>query len=176
MAKSMLVLAVPHQLQGQEFGGYVKDSSYSKLVRNFIRDGVDFVFEEAAGRDSIAKGLANSLLGPGHYLDFDPPPDQRAQYGIAAKTSGGGPIDPFQTPEPGAPPDTFEYAIVEEQAKREELWTQRVMNQPFTKGLTICGLCHGLSVAFRFKSAGVEVADSYIYIPYHKVCSRPHVV
>ena len=176
MTKSMFVLAVPHQLQGAGFGGYAKDSSYSMLVKKFIRDGVDFVFEEAAGRDSIAKGLANSLLGPGHYLDFDPPPDQRAQYGIAAKTGGGAPIDLFQTPEPGMPPDTFEFAIIEEQEKREKLWTQRVTDQQFTKGLTICGLCHGLSVALRFKSAGVVVAESYSYIPYHKVCSRAHAV
>jgi hypothetical protein len=82
--QSMLVLAVPHQLQGQKFQSYVQDNSYSILVKNFVNQ-VDFGFEEAAGRGpSIAEELVNKMSGPGRYLDFDPPSDERLKFGIAA--------------------------------------------------------------------------------------------
>ncbi|HEV2341505.1 MAG TPA: hypothetical protein VGS15_06895 [Candidatus Acidoferrales bacterium] len=168
MSQSIVVLAVPHQLQGPGFLGYVDDPSYARLVEDLIADGVDFVFEEAAGRGpSTAKNLAILLLGPGRYLDVDPPPHERHKYGIG-NTGGGDWINP------GVSSDYYESAIVEENGKREKLWTQRVQDQTFKSGLAICGICHGLSFAFRLVSAGIDVEKSYSYTPFNKLCTRPH--
>jgi hypothetical protein len=125
MTKSALVLGVPHQLQGPNFMGYVDDPSYGVLLEDLIHDGVDFVFEEATGRGpSTAEKLTQSILGPGHYLDVDPALNERAKYGIAKVTGGGGPIDPCHSI------DVHESALVEEQGKREKLWIERIQMQP----------------------------------------------
>lgn len=169
MTRSAVVLAVPHQLQGPAFGGYVDDPSYSLLLENVTRDGVDFVFEEASGRTpSTAEQVAVSRLGEDHYLDVDPSVDERPKYGIAKVTGGGGPIDPFRSK------DIYESALLDEQRKREDLWVQRVVAQPFKKALIIVGLAHGLSLGFRLASAGIEVRDVFLYIPHEKVCRKPH--
>jgi hypothetical protein len=108
MKKLAMVLAVPHQLQGLGFRGYVEDPSYPKLLKQFVREDVDFVFEEATGRGpTIAEGLTESLLGAGHYMDVDPPPTERKTLGIA--TAGGG-----EWIEPGYTTDYYEWAITEE--------------------------------------------------------------
>jgi hypothetical protein len=168
MTKSVAVLAVPHQLQNPKTLGYIKDPSYSNLIKSFINKGVDFVFEEASGLGpTTAQSLAESLLGQGHYMDIDPAPSDRAQYGIAKITGGRRYFDPsgFASDRP----DSYEFANVEEQKKREELWSKRIADQPFEKGLAICGVCHGLSLAFNLQKAGVSVSDAGSYIPYHKM-------
>lgn len=168
MTKSVVVLAVPHQLQNPKTYGHISDPSYSNLIEVFINKGVDFVFEEASGLGpTIAQSLAESLLGVGHYMDIDPAPSDRAEYGIARITGGRRSFDPseFESDQP----DSYEFAIVEEQKKREELWSKRVADEPFEKGLAICGVCHGLSLAFHLQKAGVSVVDACSYIPYHKM-------
>jgi hypothetical protein len=146
MKKSVMVLAVPHQLQGTGFQGYVEDESYSDLVGQLIRKNVDSVFEEAAGRGpTIAQGLAQFVLGAGHYLDVDPPPAERPRLGIG--TAGGG-----DRLAPGESADFYEWAIIEENKKREELWKQKIEAQSFVMGLMICGIGHCLSFAFRLSS------------------------
>jgi hypothetical protein len=147
MSKSAVVLGVPHPLQGPEFRGC---------------SGLG---------PSIAEGHADSLLGKGHYLDIDPPPSDRDKHAVAKVTSGWVPIDSWQT---SVHADGYEWSIVDEQRKREELWLQRVQSQPFKKGLVICGTSHGLSFAFRLLSAGIGVDQAYSYLPHHKLCSRPH--
>jgi len=174
MSKSVVVLAVPHPLQGPGFTGYIDDPAYSRLIEGLIKRA-DFVFEEAGGRKpSTAETLAESLLGTGHYLDIDPPPGERHKYGIAKETGGWYPFDPFQSAAPDIPADGCEWSIVEEHRKREELWLKRVQAQPFSKGLAICGLAHGLSFAFRLSSAGISVDETQSYIPHHKLCTRSH--
>jgi hypothetical protein len=174
MSKSVVVLAVPHQLQGKRFGGYIDVPSYSRLVKGLIRNRVDFVFEEAGGlRPSIAEDLAQAELGPGHYMDVDPPPSERPKLGIEAVTGGFSPNDPFETPEPGVPADGCDWSIVEEQVKREKVWRERIEAQPFTKGLMVCGLAHSLSFAFGLLSAGMSV-ENYNYAPFSKLCTRTH--
>lgn len=169
MSKAALILGVPHQLQGPSFRGYIDDPSYGILLQDLIQHGVDFVFEEATGRrPSTAEKLTESVLGAGHHLDVDPPVNERAKYGIAKITGGGGPIDPSR------PIDVYESALVEEQRKREELWLQRIQTQPFSKALIVVGLAHALSIAFRLVSAGVGIPEVRHYVPYHKFCTRPH--
>jgi len=168
MNKHIQVIAVPHQLQGPKFHGHVNDPSYSTLVEAFMRNGVDFVFEEAAGRGpSIAQQLADSVLNPGHYLDIDPPRNERQKYGLAESSGGGCLIDPVNST------DSYEYSDVDEQRKREELWQKRIQMQNFQKGMVICGIAHTLSVAFRLQTNGVKV-EVYTYIPYGKLCARKH--
>lgn len=167
--RSALVLAVPHPLQGPKFAGHIPDPSYGQFVKGLILDGPDFVFEEASGKSpSIAEGISVRHLGVDHYLDFDPPENERAKYGIAAKTGGGGPIDPCNSP------DCYESSIIDEQRKREELWLQRVQQQSFKNALVIVGVLHGLSFSFRLRDAGIAISEALAYIPYAKFCRRPH--
>jgi hypothetical protein len=155
MTKSVVVLAVPHQVQGPGFQSYISNSSYSSSVSDLIKRGqIDFIFEEAGGRaPSIAKDLAESLLGPGHYLDVDPSPNEREKYGIVKRAA----------PKPLS--INCESAIVKEQDEREQEWKRRIETNSFKKGLLICGLCHNLSIAFRLLSAGIMVERTYSYIP-----------
>jgi hypothetical protein len=132
--------------------------------------GVNFVFEEATGRGpSIAEELVGSSHRRVQYLDFDPTPDERPMHGIAKVVGGGWPIDPCNSL------DACETSTVEEQRKREELWLERVLSNPFDKALVIVGLAHGLSFAFRLTSNGISVTESQNYIPYSKLCTRAHV-
>src|ERR1700732_1567203 len=87
--KSVVVLAIPHQLQNPRLYGHISDSSYSNLITVFINGGVDFVFEEAGGLGpTTAQSIAEALLGVDHYMDVDPFPNERAKYGIAEITGG----------------------------------------------------------------------------------------
>jgi hypothetical protein len=166
--KSAIVLAVPHQLQGPGFAAFINDPAYRELVGGLIR-GVDFVFEEAAGRGpSIAEELAKSLLEPGRYLDIDPPKDQRTKHGLAEATGGTEPIDVFRLP------DTYRWELVDEHRKREELWLQRILDKSFSRGLVICGTAHGLSFAFRLGCAGIGAPQVCDYTPHDKLCRRTH--
>jgi hypothetical protein len=167
--KSVLVLAVPHELQGPGFRGYVKDPSYETFVEDFLWSGYDFVFEEAAGRQpSIARDLAVKRLGVAAYLDFDPPPAERPKFGIPAICSGGGPIDPAHST------DFYESCIVGAQRLREEHWVGQIQARPFTKAVAICGVAHALSLAFRLETLGLSESEARIYLPYSKLCKRQH--
>jgi hypothetical protein len=156
IVKSVVVLSVPHQLQGPGFQGYLESQSYSRLVTDLINRGkIDFVFEEAGGRaPSTAKDLAESLLGPGHYLDVDPAPAERGKCGIVKRTS----------PKPLVI-ENCENAHIDEQKEREEEWTKRIETSSFRNGLLICESCHNLSIAFRLSSVGINVARAYSYLP-----------
>lgn len=166
MSRSVLLLAVPHELQGPQFRGFVEDQSYTILVKRFTR-GVDIVFEEAGGYGpSIAEEVAKSILDPGHYWDIDPPRNERHKFGIA-ETQDGCPIDPCNST------DTYSCVYIDEHRKREELWLQRIQEQHFEKGFLICGIAHSLSFGFRLLNAGVSV-DVFHYLPYNKLCTKPH--
>jgi hypothetical protein len=168
MSQSVQLIAVPHQLQGSGFQGYVQDPSYSAWVKSFMLAGVDFVFEEASGRGpSIAEQLARSILKPDCYLDIDPPANERPKYGLATVSATGGAVDPCNST------DVYESPYVDEQRKREELWLKRIQSAKFEKGLLICGLAHSLSVAFRLQNIGMSVKVS-TYIPHGKLCTRRH--
>lgn len=167
MSQLVRLLAVPHQIQGRGFRGYIEDPSYLQLVRDLIRDDVDFVFEEAAGHSpSIAEELTHSLLGPSHYADMDPSRSTRLKLGIA-ETLSGLPIDPFNSN------DMYTCHSIIEHEKREKLWLQKIGMQPFKRGLVICGLAHILSFAFRLQNSKVDV-EVYDYLPYNKLCTRSH--
>ena len=163
MNKSVLVLAVPHQLQGLKFPCHVDDPSYRMLVSGFLRSA-DFVFEEAAGcGPSIAEELALSALGVGHYLDIDPARDDRHKYGIAADTEEWLPINPSGSRE------MYSHLIIGDQGKREELWLHKIRERYFQQGLVICAVGHGLSFAFRLRSAGFRDVQLCSYVPYEKL-------
>jgi hypothetical protein len=175
MAKSMIVLSVPHQLQGPNFPQFVDDPTYREVIEHKIENGVDFVFEEASGLGpTTAENIAASVLGPGHYLNVDPTPAERVQLsiGTAGGTTGIG--DVGEAIMSGFSPDALEWTVVSEQRKREEIWLKRIRAQAFETGLLICGAAHNLSLAFRLMSVEINVVKTYSYIPYHKVCNRPH--
>lgn len=174
--KSIIVLGVTHQLQFPKFVmTHVPDPTYSLIVEHKIRKGVDFVFEEASGRGpSVAENIANSILGPGHYLDIDPTPTERPKYGIG-EVSGCHVIGSREEAiVSDCPPDTLQWTAVAEQEKREIIWLKRIQAQPFKKALAICGSGHNLSLAFRLRSAEINVVRTYIYVPCHKLCTRSH--
>ena len=163
MDKSVLVLGVPHQLQGPHFENHVDDPSYRVLAESLIRN-VDFVFEEAAGQGpSIAENLVNSIRGLDHYLDVDPSGDDRPKYGIGTIAQQNAYIDPKNSE------DMYSRLLIDEQTKREELWQSKINNQEFRKALMICGIGHGLSFAFRLIDAGFIDVECYSYIPFEKI-------
>lgn len=158
------VLAVPHQLQGPGFQKFVDDPSYRTLLEDLISE-VDFVFEEAAGHSpSVADDVAEKILGKGRYMDIDPPVEERPNYGLAGISQDWTPIDPCNSS------DVYYTLNIEEQRKREELWVRRMQDQPFKRGLMICGTAHGLSVSFRLASVGFTVC-LHSYLPFNKLCS-----
>jgi hypothetical protein len=164
MTRSAFVLGVAHQLQGPKFGGFVDDASFRWIAESNIT-GSDMVFEEASGRGpSIAEHFANKILGVGHYVDVDPPANERARHGIPDGSSGGSVIDPMRSPD-----DYYEWVSVDAQKVREELWLRRITESYFQKAFVIVGVAHSLSVAFRLSSVGVRVEKSWVYTPHHKL-------
>lgn len=163
LAKTVMVFAVPHQLQGEKFPGFVPDRSYGQLIDGSIERGTDFIFEEASGLGpTVAEDLARSHLRSSRYMDIDPPRAERKNYGIAEETGEGFPIDPYSSS------DMYYRLFVDAHQKREELWLDRIQKQTFDRGLLICGLAHNLSFAFRLLSVGIN-AEAYNYIPYGKL-------
>lgn len=151
------VLAVPHQLQGKGFAGYFEDPHYEDWLEHQIRGEVDCIFEEASGRSpSTARELADKYLK--RYRDIDPTPEERKKYSIGPTGDGVG-IAPAHSR------SLIEWAFPEPNARREEIWVERVKQGNFQKGLAICGLCHGLSFAFRLIDAGIRVEETYSYVP-----------
>ena len=153
MSRLVTVLSTQHELQGEKFIGYVNDPSYEQLLKNLIdAEKLDFIFEEASGKTpTITEKLALTELGPNHYLEVDPTRAQRESLGISATTN-----EPLMI---GTPPNAAfaNWQFLEEHAKREEFWIQRMIAREFKKALMICGLAHGLSLAFRLQSAGLTV-------------------
>jgi hypothetical protein len=78
---------------------------------------------------------------------------------VLSKLAGRAPVDEFARVTPGSIGDTHEFSIVSEPEKREAYWVRMITAQDFTSGLVICGLCHGLTLAFRLESAGITVAN-----------------
>jgi hypothetical protein len=156
MTRCVVLLATLHEFQGPGFQGYVEDSFYEDTVESCIRTGrIDFVFEEAAGRSpSIAEDHANSLLGPGHYLDVD----RRDEPSLH---SGPRPICGLTA------------VSVGQCRKREGVWFERMNGEDFKKALLICGVGHSLSFAFRLQDAGFNV-ELCQHLPYERLCKREH--
>jgi hypothetical protein len=121
---------------------------------------------------TTAEGLASSRLGAGHYQDVDPHRDKRSEYGLSADTGSNWPIDPCDA---SRVLDVATWEFVDEHAKRERFWLQRLKRQNFTNGLFVCGYLHTLSFPFAARSEGFDVKALY-YMPHHKLCTRRHVV
>lgn len=114
--KMVTVLAVPHQLQGKGFAGYVKEPHYEHWLGSQLKDGVDIIFEEAAGRSpSTARELADKYMK--RYCDIDPTPEERKKYSIGQTGDGAG-IAPAHSR------DVIEWAFPEENIKRERVWLE----------------------------------------------------
>jgi|SRR6185437_10422361 len=140
-SQGMIVVAVPHKVQGPQFGGYTENTKYAELLKQLLFD-VDFIFEEASGRGpSIAKNLTAEGWAKGHYLDVDPPSDQRSHYGLSTTS-----FNPCHTTA------WWSCQLIEEHKNREKLWLKQIKEQAFQRGLMICGLLHGLSFAFRLEA------------------------
>jgi hypothetical protein len=152
--KLVIILGVNHELQGAEKRDRnVDDPFYAMLLKQLIgEEGLDFFFEEATGLGpTIAENLSLVTWGQNHYLDVDPPRDERERFGIPTNSN-----EPFMI---GSPPEAAfaNWLFHEMHAKREELWVQRVREQEFKKALMICGHSHTFSVAFRLIAASFEV-------------------
>jgi hypothetical protein len=154
MSRLVIVLSTQHELQGaKKRVGNVEDPMYAELLEQLVvTEGLDFIFEEATELGpTTAENVSINSIGPNHYLDVDPPKSQRQKLGIPPDTN-----KPYLI---GSPPDVAfaDWQFQEVHAKREELWVQRMMEREFEKALMICGLGHGLSLAFRLQSAGFTV-------------------
>lgn len=170
VARSISVLGISHRLQGArkaEHIQHIDDPSYQRyLEKQLLSEQFDFVFEEATEfGPTIAEKLAAEILGKDHYLDVDPHPKNRTRLGIPDLGNDYTPINPY---EPKSK-DFVQHEHLEGQAKREQLWVERVQGQSFTSALFICGYLHTLSLSFRLNSDGVSVAQASVYMPFHKL-------
>jgi hypothetical protein len=173
VAKFLIVFGTAHRVQGaKRYEHNVDDPTYGEFVEGLMdRYGVDFLFEEASGcGPTTAEELALERLGAGHYLDVDPHPDKRSQHGLSAYIGTNWPIDPC---DPTRTLDVATWEFIEEQAKRERFWLERLKGQNFANGLFVCGYLHTLSFAFIARSEGFDVKALY-YMPHHKLCTKNH--
>ena len=150
MIPRVTVLGTLHVLQGAEKRlGNVHDPMYVELLNKLMTsEQVDFIFEEASGLGpTTAEKLALEKLAFGHYVDIDPARGDRAAFGLPAGSSEPNMI--------GTPPTVAfaNWQLLDAQAKREELWLQRIQQHRFESALVICGLSHLLSFAFRLQAA-----------------------
>jgi hypothetical protein len=172
--RTVTIFGTIHQIQGAEAARTpnIDDQKYITLVDGFL-EGKDFVFEEASGLGPTkAEHLVTERLGAGHYRDIDPPIDPQSgtrwPYGIGV-TGSSFPLEPCTILT-----DFYRVEFVEEQLKRESLWLARILETSFTNGLFICGELHVLSMAFRLQADKCKV-EAWTYVPYLKLCPRPHV-
>ena len=173
MSRSVLLLATHHRFQGPHFPDFVEDKSYGILVEKCISvRRIDFVFEEAGKRGpSSAEEFANSLIGPGHYLNIDHPRNALRKYGIREdiETTTGHWID-----ERDKSVGKYDCQDIDAHRSREVRWLQGIEAQQFETGLVICGVAHSLSFAFRLQKVGF-IVELCSYLPDDKLCARPHV-
>lgn len=171
MTRSVTVLGTVHQIQGAENSPRkntnIEDPFYLKLVDQLLQ-GRDFAFEEASeyGPTKL-KRRVEQLLGIGHYLDIDPHPDKREALGIGitGRSILVNPVGQFS--------DSYWEEFEGEHFKREEHWMKEITSRNFEESLLVCGYLHTLSMARRLRSAGFDV-ESWTYVPYSKLCPRPH--
>jgi hypothetical protein len=163
----LLVLGVPHQVQGEKFQGSIDDQCYRDTIEQLIAvHRFDFIFEEAAGyTPSHAELFLNSSSEPIGYLDVDPPRSERAQNDLSTDTGEDMMVDLWQTP-----PCIARIENVTSHAAREEFWLARICEKKFRSALMICGHAHCLSFAFRLRAARYEVEKCLHYLPYDKLC------
>jgi hypothetical protein len=163
------ILGTSHDIQvkGRKFS--IDDRAYPKVIDLLLFDK-DFVFEEATGfGPTIAETKMTEKMGPGHYLDIDPALRDRAKHGIGDTSGPSAVIDHM------VPSDGWLYGEnVSEQAKREEVWLQRIRERQFHRAVLVCGYLHLLSMAFRLHLAGFRV-EAYYYMPYDKLCRKAHM-
>jgi hypothetical protein len=158
MTPRVTVLATLHAIQGAEKRhGNMRDPMYLELLNKLmVSEGVDFIFEEASGLGpTIAERLVLEKFGFNHYMDIDPARSDRAEYGIHGSSH-----EPIMI---GAPPKVVfaNWAVLDVQAKREELWMKQIQQRKFESALVICGLVHVLSFAFRLQTANFSVQALY---------------
>ena len=170
MSRHVLLFATFHQFQGPKFPGYIQDEPYRILIEKCISvRRIDFVFEEAGKRGpSIAEECANSLLGPGHYLNMDHTRNALRKFGIAedVETETGHWID-----ESDKSIGTYDCQNIDAHERRELRWLRGMEAGQFEKGMVICGVGHSLSFAFRLQGKGFSV-ELLSYLPYEKLCKR----
>lgn len=161
--KWIVILGTSHRVQGSPmFPNSVDDPEYPQKLKLIISEkSIDFVFEEASGCGTTTAARLVGSGGPIRYLDVDPHPSVAHEFGIVTAAGNAFPVNISKT------------ELVEEQVKREELWVKRIVETDFRNGLLICGYLHTLSMAFRFKNAGLGVTYDY-YIPHEQLCSKPH--
>jgi len=170
MCAQITVLGTCHNVQGAErwHGRKLDDTQYRVVLERLV-DESDFVFEEATGLGpTTAERLSAPRLGAGHYLDLDPPLDQRFAFGLAERTGDQSPIDPC---DPNT--DFCNSELVDPHARRENLWLHTIEEKTFDNGLLVCGFLHTLSMSFRLQSVGYTVR-AFHYMPWNKFCQRRH--
>jgi hypothetical protein len=157
MNRLVVVLGTTHELQnGENNPRRIDDPQYGELLDLLIaEDEIDFIFEESGGLGPTTSQKLSLKWGPNHYLDVDPPRDERTKFGIPENTNEhiflGSPV--------ATPPTavTADRVFHEAHARREEHWLRQIMKQDFKKALMVCGQNHALSLAFRLSTASFNV-------------------
>jgi hypothetical protein len=170
MARSITILGTVHDIQGAEkLPRKLEDPAYLEKLGELLQ-GKDFVFEEASENGPTkAERLAQERLGKGHYLDVDPSWEHRSAHGIG-QTGHSFPVDPYIA---SGLTDFYRQEFETEQSKREWLWLDKIKEIDFTSALFVCGFLHTLSMGRKLREAAFTV-ETWTYVPYLKLCPRPH--
>ena len=143
----IVVFGTCHNVQGaQKWQGRGLDDAQYKVALGQLFEGKDFIFEEATGLGpTTAETLTLNCLGAEHYLDIDPPVDQRNAYGLADHSGNSQPIDPYDPLT-----DFLNEEPAGQQSIRETLWIRRVQEKTFQNGLLLEDRLSSRSICGRF--------------------------
>jgi hypothetical protein len=163
MNRLVVILGTTHEVQnGEKYGRRVNDPHFQVLLDMLVAEnGLDFIFEEATRLGPTTAEKLALTWGPDHYMDVDPPREERLKFGIPEDTNEPIPLgSPFDSP-----PGEFANRIFHEaHFRREEHWLRQIMKQDFKKALMVCGQNHALSFAFRLSAANFSV-ETITYAP-----------
>src|ERR1700733_5680428 len=89
MIRLVVVFGTTHELQNMEkYWRRVDDPHFKSLLDMLIDENeIDFIFEEATGLGPTTAEKVAMTWGPNHYLDVDPPREERLKFGIPENTN-----------------------------------------------------------------------------------------
>jgi hypothetical protein len=150
----LIVVGTYHDVQGlKKFRRNVNDPHYKTHLQQLMKDGVDFIFEEAGGE---GPSVASEMVANDQYVDIDSAATEEALSAFR---------EPAETNLRFLPP-----LRLTAENWREECWVKKIKAQQFKTGLVICGVAHSLSIAFRLRVEGFDVEAS-TYEPIDRLCS-----
>lgn len=160
MQKNFHILGVSHRVQGEpSVKGSFDDPEYHAIVgRIILTEKIDFVAEEGGDHTTVAEGIANELLGVGHYLNVNPEEREASRIGLLC---AGAPLSAV------AGEMEWHISAIDEM---ERIWIHHICDRTVENSLLICGFYHAFSVGTKLLRSGSVKATTYL--PHDKLCNH----